>query len=251
MSAMSARFLLSCLTLSCSVALAADSSIVCLARHSPKKGRTMSINKGLTSREYEDLVSGYVNYLISIPQGAGDEEVSHVGDMAEAFTCAIGRAASGVSIAMPMLPGVNKKLAGDCTKCFVPKESNVPSKDCGSEVAGRPADDGAPVAEQQPQFSNEYERLINDYVKYLSGVPKEVKDEELKYLEEVSKIDKEMLKLGQQKVALKFKLSDALKEHQATKLTFDKKLYLLSKNSSYRPSKKPYDGKKKLNQKKK
>ena len=96
----------------------------------------------------------------------------------------------------------------------------------------------SPLVGQQTDFTSEYEKVINEYTKYLSGVHKTVKEEELRYLEEVAKVDKEISKLNQQKVALKAKLSDALKEHQATKLVFDKKLYFLSKSSSHRPLRK-------------
>lgn len=104
-------------------------------------------------------------------------------------------------------------------------------------------------AQQQNDFTSEYEKVINEYTKYLASVPKSVKEEEMKYMEDAARIDKEMARLNQQKVSLKSKLSNALKEHQATKLVFDKKLYLLSKGSSYRPARKIQHNKKGFNKK--
>lgn len=89
----------------------------------------------------------------------------------------------------------------------------------------------------QFDFTTEYERLINEYNKYLSSVPKSVKEEELNYLSEISKLDKEIAKLNYQKIALRSKLSEALREHQETKSVFDKKLYMLSKKSSHKGKK--------------
>ncbi|QEK39824.1 hypothetical protein [Candidatus Sneabacter namystus] len=97
--------------------------------------------------------------------------------------------------------------------------------------------------------SLEYERVINEYTKYLSSVPKEVKEEEIKYFENLADIDKELVRLRKLKTSLYMQLSDAVKSHQAKKRDFERKLRFLSsiQNDNLNKAKKKYSGRKKNN----
>jgi chromosome segregation ATPase len=94
----------------------------------------------------------------------------------------------------------------------------------------------------------DYESVINEYTKYLAGVPKEVKEEEIRYLAEMSKIDKEIAKLRQKRVLLNSKLSESLRDHQNTKMIFEQKLNSLSKFKKYPGNKTPKNYKQKKEQ---
>jgi hypothetical protein len=81
--------------------------------------------------------------------------------------------------------------------------------------------------------TEDYEHVINDYTKYLASVSKAVKEEEMQHLAEMSKIDKEIAKLRHKKAVLNSKLSEAVRNHQNTKMMFEQKLSSLSKFNKY------------------
>ncbi len=84
----------------------------------------------------------------------------------------------------------------------------------------------------------DYEVVINEYTRYLASVPKEVKEEEMRHIGEISKIDREIAKLRHKKALLNSKLSEASRAHQNTKISFEQRLQSLSKiNKKYSENK--------------
>jgi hypothetical protein len=82
---------------------------------------------------------------------------------------------------------------------------------------------------QEEEKIEDYEAVINEYTKYLANTPKEVKEEEMRHIGEISKIDREIAKLRHKKALLNSKLSQASRSHQNTKISFEQRLNSLSK----------------------
>ncbi len=92
--------------------------------------------------------------------------------------------------------------------------------------------------EKTDEKVEDYEAVINEYTKYLANVPKEIKEEEMRHIGEISKIDREIAKLRHKKALLNSKLSEASRTHQNTKMSFEQKLNSLSNiNKKYSENK--------------
>ena len=116
------------------------------------------------------------------------------------------------------------------------KVNNAPSIDSKTEKNNINVTSKEEFADKNKKLessSSNYEAIINEYTKYLSGVSKAVKDEESAYFDQLVLINKDIAKLKNKKVALYMKLSPAAKIHQEQKSAFEKKLYQISKNRFY------------------